>query len=55
MAEQTLRLIPLIIEPATMPTWMYGITGINFSDADSLVNPLDKLKKVLTLTAPIPA
>ncbi len=43
MAERRRRTIPLIIESVTMPVWLYNIVGINFTDADPLVNPHDKL------------
>jgi len=47
MGERKRRLIPLIIEKVHMPTWMFGITGIDFTEADPLVDPYEKLKTVL--------
>ena len=41
------RLIPLVIEPVTMPVWLYGIVGIDWTKRDPLVDPLDKLKATL--------
>ena len=43
MAERRRRLIPLVIEPVTMPIWLYNIVGISFTDKDPLVDPYDKL------------
>lgn len=43
MAERRRRTIPLIIESVTMPTWLYNIVGINFTDLNPLVDPHDKL------------
>jgi hypothetical protein len=47
MRERRRRLVPLILEKVEMPTWMYNIMDINFTDPDPLVLPLDKLKKTL--------
>jgi TIR domain len=47
MGERKRRLVPLTIEKVQMPTWMYGIVGINYTDPDPLVPPLDKLKATL--------
>jgi predicted nucleotide-binding protein len=47
MGERKRRLIPLTIEKVEMPTWMYGIVGINFMDQDPIVPPLEKLKGTL--------
>jgi hypothetical protein len=47
MGERKRRLVPLTIEKVEMPTWMYGITGISFTDKDPLVQPLEKLKVLL--------
>jgi hypothetical protein len=47
MRERRRRLVPLILEKVEMPTWMYNITDINFTDPDPLVLSLDKLKKTL--------
>lgn len=47
MSERKERLVPLIFERVVMPTWLYGITGIDFTEANPLVPPLDKLKRTL--------
>jgi hypothetical protein len=47
MGDRTRRLIPLIIEPVSMPAWLYGIVGIDCTTADPLVDPFDKLKATL--------
>ena len=47
MSERKRRLIPLIIEPVAMPAWLYGIVGIDFTKADPLIDPLEKLKSTL--------
>ncbi len=47
MDDRTRRLIPLIIEPVTMPVWLYGIVGIDCTKVDPLVDPFDRLKATL--------
>jgi hypothetical protein len=47
MGDRQRRLIPLVIEPVSMPVWLYGIVGIDCTRADPLVQPLDKLKAAL--------
>jgi hypothetical protein len=47
MSERIRRLLPLTIEKAETPIWMYGIVGIDFTVSDPLVAPLDKLKSDL--------
>ena len=47
MGDRRRRLIPLIIEPVAMPAWLYGIVGIDWTKADPLVDPFDKLKGTL--------
>ena len=47
MSERKERLVPLIIEHVEMPTWLYGITGIDFTEKKPLVDPIEKLKKTL--------
>jgi hypothetical protein len=47
MGDRKRRLIPLIIEPVAMPAWLYGIVGIDWTKADPLVDPFDKLKGTL--------
>ncbi len=41
------RLIPIVIEPVSMPAWLYGIVGIDVTKRDPLVDPFDKLKATL--------
>ena len=43
MSERRRRLIPLVIEAVQMPTWLYNIVGVNFTDSDPLVDPYKKL------------
>jgi len=47
MKERKKRLIPLVLESATMPEWMYEITGIRFNDSDPLIDPFERLLKTL--------
>jgi hypothetical protein len=51
MGDRKRRLIPLLIEPVSMPAWLYGIVGIDCTKRDPLVDPFDKLKA--TLGAPL--
>jgi hypothetical protein len=51
LGDRKRRLIPLVIEPVTMPVWLYGIVGIDWTKRDPLVDPFDKLKA--TLGAPL--
>jgi hypothetical protein len=51
MGDRKRRLIPLLIEPVSMPVWLYGIVGIDWTRRDPLVDPFDKLKA--TLGAPL--
>jgi DNA-binding winged helix-turn-helix (wHTH) protein len=51
MGDRKRRLIPLVIEPVSMPAWLYGIVGIDCTKRDPLVDPFDKLKA--TLGAPL--
>ena len=51
MGDRKRRLIPLIIEPVSMPAWLYGIVGIDVTKRDPLVDPFIKLKA--TLGAPL--
>jgi len=46
MGERKRRLVPLIIEKVEMPTWLYTLTGINFTDKDPLIDPHQKLLKL---------
>ena len=45
------RLIPLVIEPVSMPAWLYGIVGIDWTKRDPLVDPFEKLKATLGRSA----
>ena len=47
MGDRKRRLIPLLIEPVSMPAWLYGIVGIDWTKPDPLVDPFDKLKATL--------
>ena len=47
MGDRKRRLIPLVIEPVSMPAWLYGIVGIDCTKRDPLVDPFDKLKATL--------
>jgi hypothetical protein len=47
MGERRRRLIPFVIEPVTMPVWLYGIVGIDYTKADPLVDALAKLEGTL--------
>jgi len=53
MSQRIRRLLPLTVEKAAMPIWMYGIVGIDFTASDPLIAPLDKLKS--DLGSPRPA
>lgn len=50
MEERKRRLVPFVIEPVSMPAWLYGIVGIFATKADPLVDPVEKL--TATLGAP---
>jgi hypothetical protein len=43
MDDRKRRLIPLILETATMPAWLYSIVGIDFSRIDPDVDPYVRL------------
>lgn len=47
MTERKRRLIPLIRERVEMPTWMYGIVGVDFVDSEPFVAPIERLKSAL--------
>jgi hypothetical protein len=49
MGDRKRRLIPFVIEPVSMPAWLYGIVGVDCTTADPLVEPLDKLTATLGL------
>jgi len=46
MNDREHRLIPLIIENVARPTWMFALTGIDYTEHDPLLPPLEKIKKV---------
>lgn len=43
MDERRHRVIPLILETATLPLWLYSIVGIDFSRTDPDMDPYDRL------------
>jgi hypothetical protein len=47
MRERERRLVPLTREKVKVPDWMYGITGIDFTNPDPLIPPFDRLKQML--------
>ena len=47
MGDRRRRLIPMIIEPVTLPAWLYGLVGIDCTKPDPLVDPIDKLQSTL--------
>jgi hypothetical protein len=47
MGDRKRRLIPLIIEPVSMPAWLYGIVGVDVTKRDPLVDPFVKLRATL--------
>jgi hypothetical protein len=47
MGDRKRRLIPLVIESVSLPAWLYGIVGIDWTKRDPLVDPFDKLKATL--------
>ena len=47
MGDRKRRLIPLVIEPVSMPAWLYGIVGIDCTKPNPLVDPIDKLRATL--------
>jgi hypothetical protein len=51
LGDRKRRMIPVVIEPVSMPAWLYGIVGIDFTKRDPLVDPYDKLRA--TLGAPL--
>lgn len=48
LKERRRRLIPLILEPVELPTWLYDIVPINFADRQAMVVPFEKLCRVLS-------
>ncbi|MBE9112012.1 toll/interleukin-1 receptor domain-containing protein [Nodosilinea sp. LEGE 07298] len=47
MSDRNNRFIPLIYEEVQRPTWMYSLVGVNFTDEDPLVPPLERLKAAM--------
>lgn len=47
MSDRNNRLIPLIYEDVTRPLWMYSLVGVNFTDEDPLVPPLERLQAAM--------
>ena len=47
MGERKRRLVPLVIQKVEMPAWMFGIVGIDFTNPNPVVPPLEKLAKTL--------
>jgi len=47
MGERKRRLVPLVIQKVKMPAWMFGIVGIDFTNTNPVVSPLERLAKTL--------
>lgn len=47
LSERKRRLLPVIIEKVRVPTWLYDIVGIDFTQGDPLIDPLERLKSRL--------
>jgi hypothetical protein len=47
MGARRRRIIPLVIEHVTMPTWLYNIVGVNFTDSDPIADPYERTKQAL--------
>ena len=47
MQQRQRRLIPLKIQEVEMPLWMFGIVGLDFTNKNNLVAPMEKLKHSL--------
>lgn len=47
MGERKRRLVPLVIQRVEMPAWMFGIVGIDFTNPNPVVPPLERLTKTL--------
>ena len=50
MADRTKRLVPLIFDRVELPVWLYGLVGIDFSQAQNI----DPLEHLLALLQPTP-
>lgn len=46
MAERRKRLVPLVFERVTLPVWLHGLVGIDFT-ASARVEPLERLHALL--------
>jgi TIR domain len=47
MGERKRRLVPLMIQKVEMPAWMFGIVGVDFTNPNPVVPPLEKLVNTL--------
>lgn len=47
MSERKRRLVPLFVEEAELPVWLYGLVGINFHRPDPALDPFQKLVALL--------
>lgn len=47
MQERKRRIIPLKIEEVETPYWLFGVTGLDFTKDNELIDPMDKLKTTL--------
>lgn len=47
MSDRRDRVVPLIIEPVTMPNWLYGITGIDFANDNASNDPYERMIEML--------
>jgi hypothetical protein len=47
MGQRRRRLIPFVIQRVPMPAWLFGIVGIDCTEAEPLVDPIERLKATL--------
>jgi len=47
MGERKRRLVPLVIQKVEMPAWMFGIVGVDFTNTNPVIPPLEKLVNAL--------
>ena len=47
LGDRQRRLVPIVIEPVTLPAWLFGIVGIDCTKPNPLVDPFDKLRATL--------
>lgn len=47
MGQRRRRLIPFVIQRVPMPAWLFGIVGIDSTEPEPLVDPIEKLKATL--------